>query len=107
VTVELRRFVFTSTIGTIALSADGPATEDIPFNWGDQGGAYIQSRVQPEDLVLRYANERGLPGIALCISNTYGPLATNTARRTSHRRRDWPYALLHQGDWHGGGRHRG
>jgi dihydroflavonol-4-reductase len=73
VAAELRRFVFTSTIGTIALSADGPATEDKPFNWADKGGAYIQSRVQAEALVLRYANERGLPGVALCISNTYGP----------------------------------
>jgi dihydroflavonol-4-reductase len=36
---DLRRFVFTSTIGTIALSDDGPATEDMPFNWLDKCGA--------------------------------------------------------------------
>src|ERR1700712_2385301 len=36
---DLRRFVFTSTIGTIALSEDGrPVTEDEPFNWAAKGG---------------------------------------------------------------------
>jgi dihydroflavonol-4-reductase len=74
VDADLRRFVFTSTIGTIALSTDGgPVTEDEPFNWLDQGGGYIRSRVEAEDLVLTYARERGLPAVALCVSNTYGP----------------------------------
>ncbi|RAV04002.1 NAD-dependent epimerase/dehydratase family protein [Mycolicibacter senuensis] len=70
---DLRRFVFTSTIGTIALSEDDLATEDEPFNWLDRGGAYIRSRVDAENLVLDYARERGLPAVALCVSNTYGP----------------------------------
>lgn len=70
---ELRRFVFTSTIGTIALSDDSPATEDEPFNWLDRGGSYIRSRVEAENLVLAYARDRGLPAVALCVSNTYGP----------------------------------
>lgn len=71
---DLHRFVFCSTIGTIALG-DGrsPVTEDMPFDWGDKGGAYIESRRQAEDLVLRYARERGLPAIAMCVSNPYGP----------------------------------
>ncbi|BBX17095.1 NAD-dependent dehydratase [Mycolicibacterium duvalii] len=74
VQADVRRFIFTSTIGTIALSADGgPVTEDEPFNWLDQGGGYIRSRVEAENLVLRYARERGLPAVALCVSNTYGP----------------------------------
>ncbi len=29
--------------------------------------------MQAEDLVLRYARERGLPAVAMCISTTYGP----------------------------------
>jgi dihydroflavonol-4-reductase len=73
VAANLRRFVFTSMIGTIALSGDVPATEDMPFNWSDRGGAYIASRVQAEKLVLHYAEHRGLPAVALCIANTYGP----------------------------------
>jgi dihydroflavonol-4-reductase len=71
---DLKRFVFTSTIGTIALNPDGPATEDMPFNWYEEGGAYIQSRVDAENLVLEYARERGLPAVAMCVANTYGPL---------------------------------
>jgi dihydroflavonol-4-reductase len=74
VDADLRRFVFTSSIVTIALSADGrPVTEDEPFNWMDECGAYIRSRVEAENLVLRYARERGLPAVALCVANTYGP----------------------------------
>ncbi|OBY28973.1 NAD-dependent epimerase/dehydratase family protein, partial [Mycolicibacter kumamotonensis] len=73
VDANLHRFVFTSTIGTIALSEGGLATEDEPFNWHDKCGAYIRSRLEAEQLVLRYARERGLPAIAMCVSNTYGP----------------------------------
>lgn len=70
----LHRFVFCSTIGTIALG-DGrrPVTEDMPFDWGDKGGAYIESRRQAEELVLSYARDRGLPAVAMCVSNPYGP----------------------------------
>lgn len=71
---DLHRFVFCSTIGTIAIGdGRGTVTEDMPFDWGDKGGAYIESRRQAEDLVLRYARERGLPAVAMCVSNPYGP----------------------------------
>jgi len=71
---QLHRFVFTSTIGTIALSEDGcPVTEDKPFNWLDRGGGYIRSRVEAETLVLGYVRDRGLPAVAMCVANTYGP----------------------------------
>ncbi|MGH3523894.1 MAG: NAD-dependent epimerase/dehydratase family protein, partial [Mycobacterium sp.] len=33
---------------------------------------YVESRVQAEDLVLRYAAEAGLPAVAMCVSTTYG-----------------------------------
>ncbi len=71
---ELTRFVFMSTIATLAVSTDGtPVTEDQPCNWYDDGGAYTQCRVDAENLVLSYARDKGLPAVALCISNTYGP----------------------------------
>ena len=71
---DLHRFVFCSTIGTIALG-DGqtPVTEDMPFDWHGKGGPYIESRRQAEALVQRYANERGLPAVVMCVSNPYGP----------------------------------
>ncbi|TDK89374.1 NAD-dependent epimerase/dehydratase family protein [Mycobacterium paragordonae] len=72
VRADLRKFVFTSSTGTLAISGQRPVTEEDPHNW-DDGGPYIASRVAAEDLVLRYAREQGLPAIALCISTTYGP----------------------------------
>jgi nucleoside-diphosphate-sugar epimerase len=81
---DLRRFVFTSTTGTIALSEnDRPVTEDEPFNWADKGGGYIRSRVEAEQLVFQYVRERGLPAVALCVSNEYGP-GDFSRRRTAH-----------------------
>lgn len=69
----LERFVFCSTIGTIAIADRGLATEDMEFNWPDRGGPYIESRRRAEDMVLSYARDRGLPAVALCVSNPYGP----------------------------------
>ncbi len=68
----LRRFVFTSTIGTLAVSDTRPVTEDDPHNW-TEGGPYIESRVAAENLLLDYCRDRGLPGVAMCVSTTYGP----------------------------------
>jgi dihydroflavonol-4-reductase len=70
---DLHRFVFCSTIGTIALGEGRAATEDDPFNWHGIGGAYIESRRQAEDMVLRYARDQRLPAVAMCVSNPYGP----------------------------------
>jgi nucleoside-diphosphate-sugar epimerase len=68
----LKKFVFTSTTGTLAISDGKPVTEDDPHNWTG-GGPYIEARIQAEDLVLSYARDKGLPGVAMCISTTYGP----------------------------------
>ncbi|OBF18571.1 NAD-dependent epimerase/dehydratase family protein [Mycobacterium sp. ACS4331] len=68
----LRRFVFTSTIGTLAVSDSRLITEEDEHNW-DEGGAYIEARVAAEKLLFSYVRERGLPAVAVCISTTYGP----------------------------------
>jgi dihydroflavonol-4-reductase len=73
VAVKVPRFIFTSTIGTIARNPHGVVSEVEPHNWVAQGGAYIQSRVQAEQMVLRYHREQGLPVIAMCVANTFGP----------------------------------
>ncbi|MGV0837298.1 NAD-dependent epimerase/dehydratase family protein [Mycolicibacterium thermoresistibile] len=71
---DLHRFVFTSTIGTIAIGAtDRPVTEDTPFDWAGRGGPYIASRRQAEELTLEYARAGRVPAVAMCVSNTYGP----------------------------------
>ena len=73
VAADLHRFVFTSSLATIGLRDNGVATEEDTFNWADRAGGYIRSRVAAEDLVLSYAREQGLPAVAMCVSNTYGP----------------------------------
>nr|VTO97193.1 UDP-glucose 4-epimerase [Mycobacterium riyadhense] len=72
VAADLRKFVFTSSTGTLAINDHRAVTEDDPHNWTD-GGTYIESRVLAEDLVMRYARDKGLPAVALCVSTTYGP----------------------------------
>ena len=71
--VGIERFIFTSTMGTLGINPDGPVTEDIPFNWRDKASAYILTRLEAETRFLACCREQGLPGVALCIANTYGP----------------------------------
>jgi dihydroflavonol-4-reductase len=71
---NLRRFVFLSTIGTIAIGRNGETVdEDTPFNWSDQAGSYIASRRQAEQLVFSYVAKHGLPAVVANVSNPYGP----------------------------------
>lgn len=72
VETNVRRFVFCSTVGTIGVRADGPADESTAHNWLALGGPYIRSRVDAENLVLEHCTDRGLPGIVMCVSTTYG-----------------------------------
>lgn len=76
VDADLRSFVFTSTAATIGSAAPRAerraATEADDFDWGHTAPEYVRSRVAAENLVLEYARERGLPAVAMCVSNTYG-----------------------------------
>jgi dihydroflavonol-4-reductase len=69
----VQRFIFTSTMGTLGLNPNSPVTEDIPFNWLDRAPPYIRARLEAENRFLAYCRDRGLPGVALCVANTYGP----------------------------------
>ncbi|MGE2837013.1 NAD-dependent epimerase/dehydratase family protein [Mycobacterium sp. SMC-4] len=73
VRADLSRFVFTSTIGTIGRVETGLADETTTHNWADVGGDYIASRVAAERLLFDYCAAAGLPGVAMCVANTYGP----------------------------------
>jgi dihydroflavonol-4-reductase len=70
---DIERFIFTSTMGTLGINPNGPVTEEIPFNWFDRAPPYIRARLEAENTFLKYCREKGLPGVALCIANTYGP----------------------------------
>ena len=69
----IERFIFTSSMGTLALKPDGPVTEDIPFNWMDRASPYIHARLEAETRFLAACRDKRLPGVALCVANTYGP----------------------------------
>ena len=56
---------------TIGLRTDGSATESDAFNSAAQAGGYVRSRVEAENLALPLRTERGLPAVAMCVSNTY------------------------------------
>ena len=67
----LRRFIFTSTYATVGRRHGHVATEnDVIASRGLT--PYVQSRVQAENLVMRYVAEAGLPAVAMCVSTTYG-----------------------------------
>jgi nucleoside-diphosphate-sugar epimerase len=74
VQANLRRFVFLSTIGTIAVGRNGETIdEDTPFNWAEEAGSYIESRREAERLVLSYVADHELPAVVANVSNPYGP----------------------------------
>jgi nucleoside-diphosphate-sugar epimerase len=67
----LHRFVFTSSYATVGRRHGRVATEDDLID-RRRLTPYVESRVQAEDTVLRYAAEAGLPAVAMCVSTTYG-----------------------------------
>ncbi|OBG58012.1 MULTISPECIES: NAD-dependent epimerase/dehydratase family protein [unclassified Mycobacterium] len=68
---QLRRFVFTSTYATVGRRHGHVATEEDVIR-SRELTPYVQSRVQAENLVMRYVAEAGLPAVAMCVSTTYG-----------------------------------
>lgn len=70
-TQPLHRFVFTSTYATVGRRRGRVATEEDAIG-SRRVSPYVQSRVQAEDMVLRYVREAGLPAVAMCVSTTYG-----------------------------------
>ena len=66
------RFIFCSTVGTIGHPGAGLATEETEHNWAHLGGPYIRSRLDAENLVLRYHRDHGLNVVVLCPSTTFG-----------------------------------
>ncbi|MBB4632671.1 dihydroflavonol-4-reductase [Sphingosinicella soli] len=70
---DVGRFLFASTVVTIGRRKGRAATEEDAFDWWDDAIDYVKSRVLAEQTFMDYCRERGLPGVALCITNTYGP----------------------------------
>jgi dihydroflavonol-4-reductase len=71
IAASLRRFVFTSSYATVGRRHGRVATEDDLID-RRRLTPYVESRVQAEDIVLRYAADAALPAVAMCVSTTYG-----------------------------------
>jgi dihydroflavonol-4-reductase len=67
----LQRFIFTSSYATVDRRHGHVATEADRIG-NRRISPYVRSRVQAEDLVLRYVADHGLPAVAMCVSTTYG-----------------------------------
>ena len=70
--LDLKRFVFTSSYVTIGRRRGHRATEEDQLRWRPLHGPYVLSRLRAEELVLRYARDHGVPAVAMCVSTTYG-----------------------------------
>ncbi|WP_421844877.1 NAD-dependent epimerase/dehydratase family protein [Mycobacterium sp.] len=68
---SLRRFVFTSSYATVGRRRGRVATEAHLID-RRRLNPYVESRVQAEDMVLRYVEQTGLPAVAMCVATTYG-----------------------------------
>jgi dihydroflavonol-4-reductase len=70
----VERIVHTSSVATLRLRDDGaPADETTPYGEGEGIGAYKQSKVAAERIVLRLVGERGLPAVIVSPSTPIGP----------------------------------
>lgn len=71
--MRIKRFVLTSTIATIGRHPSGISTEADMFDYPPNAGPYLHCREEAERQFFAYVRERGLPGIAVNVANTYGP----------------------------------
>jgi dihydroflavonol-4-reductase len=73
-TAGLERIVYTSSVATIGLHADGtPADETTPSRYEDMVGPYKQSKFRAEEEVRRLVTERNLPAVIVSPSTPIGP----------------------------------
>lgn len=69
----VRRFVFTSSVGTIAPRDDGsPSDEDDHYDRLDALPPYLRCRVEAERLFLEFIAASHMEGLAGCVATTFG-----------------------------------
>jgi dihydroflavonol-4-reductase len=74
----VERFVYTSTVGCVAMPADRPGTEEMPAGPEDMTGAYKKSKYAAERVALEFA-EAGFPVV---IVNPTAPIGDHDVRPT-------------------------
>jgi len=74
----VERFVYTSTVGCIAMPPDQPGTEDMPVGASDMTGTYKKSKWAAEQVALEFARS----GFPVLIVNPTAPIGDHDVRPT-------------------------
>ncbi len=69
----VERVVYTSSVATLGLVAEGPADEETPSSLEDMIGPYKRSKFQAEDVVRDLVERRGVPAVIVNPSTPVGP----------------------------------
>ncbi len=70
---RVSRIVYTSSVATLGIPADGPGDEETSVGFEDMIGPYKQSKYRAEELVRRMVSEEGLPAVIVNPSTPLGP----------------------------------
>ncbi len=74
----VERFVYTSTVGCVAMPPDRPGTEEMPVGPQDMTGAYKKSKYAAEQVALEFAGA----GFPVVIVNPTAPIGDHDVRPT-------------------------
>lgn len=95
---NIKRFIHCSTIGVHGSIKNPPGSENSPFNPGD---AYQRTKLEAEQLALKYYREKKLPVVIIRPAGIYGPGDTRFVKlfRAIARRK---FAMIGSGKtlWH-------
>jgi dihydroflavonol-4-reductase len=69
----VERVVYTSSVATLGLVAEGAADEETPSNFESMIGPYKQSKFQAEEVVRGLVTRQGLPAVIVNPSTPVGP----------------------------------
>ena len=69
----VERVVYTSSVATLGLVAEGAADEETPSNFESVIGPYKQSKFQAEEVVRGLVTRQGLPAVIVNPSTPVGP----------------------------------
>ena len=75
---RVERFVYTSTVGCIAMPPERPGSEDLPVGPEDMTGAYKRSKWEAERVALEFARS----GFPVVIVNPTAPIGDHDIRPT-------------------------
>jgi dihydroflavonol-4-reductase len=74
----VERFVYTSTVGCVAMPPDRPGTEEMPVGPEEMTGAYKKSKYAAEQVALEFARS----GFPVVIVNPTAPIGDHDVRPT-------------------------